>query len=187
MFICLLIKRGKNDTISFSLFMDLRMDEAVIKEINRLKEEIYRQKEKIIDIKELVKSEIDRDFSIDLWELSEKELDNEMGNRLSFLNDDIDPRPDSKSITSHRRILGKPIVFFKRIIMKVASAYTNSLLEKQRRFNGHLVTFHLASFIRFRHNEKKIKKIEEKIKTLEEDQEILLEQLDKLPPGGGTL
>ena len=84
------------------------MDEAVIKEINRLKEEIYRQKDKIIDIKELVKSEIDRDFGVDLWELSEKELDNEMGTRLSFLNDDIDPRPDSKSITSHRRILGKP-------------------------------------------------------------------------------
>jgi len=163
----------------FLLFLDLRMDETIIKEINRLKDDLYRQKEKITDIKELVKSEIDRDFDVDLWELSEKELDNEMGDRLSFLNDDIDPRPDAKSITSHRRILGKPIVLFKRIIMKLASAYTNSLLEKQRRFNEQLVAFHLASFIRFRHNEKKIKAIEEKIKTLEEDQEILLEQINQ--------
>ncbi len=163
----------------FLLFMDLRMDEAIIKEINRLKDDLYRQKEKITDITELVKTEIDRDFKVDLWELSEKELDNEMGDRLSFLNDDIDPRPDAKSITSHRRILGKPIVLFKRIIMKLASAYTNSLLEKQRRFNEQLVAFHLASFIRFRHNEKRIKAMEEKIKTLEEDQEILLEQINQ--------
>jgi hypothetical protein len=159
--------------------MDLRMDEAIIKEINRLKDDICRQKETITDIKELVKSEIDRDFKVDLWELSEKELDNEMGDRLSFLNDDIDPRPDAKSITSHRKILGRPIILFKRIIMKLASAYTNSLLEKQRRYNEQLVAFHLASFIRFRHNEKKIKAIEEKIKNLEEDQEVLLEQINQ--------
>jgi hypothetical protein len=63
--------------------------------------------------------------------------------------------------------------------MKLASAYTNSLLEKQRQFNEQLVAFHLASFIRFRHNEKKIKKIEEKIKAIEEDQEILLEQINQ--------
>lgn len=159
--------------------MDSRMDDAIIKEIKRLKAEIFKQKEKITDIKELVNCEIERDFHIDLWELSEKELDNEMGKRLSFLNDDIDTRPDSKSVTSHRKILGKPIVFIKRIIMKLASVYTNSILEKQRRFNEQLVAFHLASFIRFRQNEKNIKEIKERLKIVEEEQEILMEQLDQ--------
>ena len=159
------------------------MDEKIAKEISRLKEEIFKQKQKISDIKELVKKEIDRDFNIDLWELSERELDHEMGNRLSFLNDDIDPRPDIESITSHRKILGKPIVFIKRIIMKIANVYTNTILEKQRQFNEQLVAFHLASFIRFRHNETKIKGMDEKLKTLEEDQEMLLEQLEKLNHG----
>lgn len=163
--------------------MDLTMDQdkqRIANEINRLKEELSRQKEKITDIKELVKHDIDRDFSIDLWELSEKELDSEMGNRLSFLNDDIDTRPDPGIITSHRRILGKPIVLIKRLFMKLTGFYTNTLLEKQRRFNEQVVAFQLASFIRSRHNEKRIKEIEEKIKTVEEDQEMLQEQLDTL-------
>lgn len=160
--------------------MDGYMDEQIVNEINRLKEEIYRQKENISDIKQLVKREIDRDFPMDLWELSERELDNEMGNRLSLLNDDIDVRPDPKTITSHRGILGKPIVLIKRLFMKLTGFYTNTLLEKQKQFNAQLVAFHLASFIRFRHNEQKIKEIEEKLKTFEEDQELLLEQLEKL-------
>ncbi len=159
------------------------MDERIIKEINRLKEEIYQQKEKVSDIKELITGEIDRDFPIDFWELSERELDNEMGNRLSFLNDDIDTRPDAQSITSHRRILGKPIVLIKRLVMKIAGFYTNTILEKQRSFNEQLVAFHLASFIRFRHNERKIKEILEKLKALEEDQEMMLEELAQLKNG----
>jgi hypothetical protein len=163
--------------------MDLTMDQdkqRIANEINRLKEELSRQKEKITDIKELVKHDIDRDFSIDLWELSEKELDSEMGNRLSFLNDDIDTRPDPGIITSHRGILGKPIVLIKRLFMKLTGFYTNTLLEKQRRFNEQVVAFQLASFIRSRHNEKRIEEIEEKIKTVEEDREMLQEQLDTL-------
>ncbi|MCP5107110.1 MAG: hypothetical protein GY950_27235 [bacterium] len=156
------------------------MDERTVNEIKRLKDELFKQKEEITTIKELVKTEIDRDFPTDLWELSEKELDGEMGNRLSFLNDDIDTRPDPGVITSHRRLLGKPVVLFKRLFMKLTGFYTNALMEKQRRFNEQLTAFHLASFIRFRNNEGKIKTIEEKLKTLEEDYEMMAEQLDKL-------
>jgi len=159
------------------------MDERIIEELDRLKEEIYRQKEKAADLKELVKTEIRRDFPVDFWELSERELDNEMGSRLSFLNDDIDTRPEARSITSHRRILGKPIVFIKRLVLKIAGFYTNTILEKQRSLNEQLVAFHLASFIRFRHNERKIKEILEKLKALEEDQELILDQLTQLKNG----
>lgn len=159
------------------------MDERIIKEIDRLKEEIYRQKEKAADIKELVKEEIHRDFPVNFWELSERELDNEMGMRLSFLNDNIDTRPEARSITSHRRIIGKPIVLIKRLVLKIAGFYTNTILEKQRSFNEQLVAFHLASFIRFRHNERKIKEILERIKALEEDQESILDQLAQLKNG----
>ena len=106
-----------------------------------------------------------------------------MANRLSFLNDDIDTRPDAQSITSHRRILGKPIVLLKRLVMKIAGFYTNTILEKQRSFNEQLVAFHLASFIRFRHNEQKIKEILGKLKALEEDQELILEELAQLKNG----
>ncbi|MCU0288655.1 MAG: hypothetical protein MUF15_19960 [Acidobacteria bacterium] len=149
-------------------------------EINRLKEEIFIRKETLSSIAELIKKEIDRDFRIDLWELSDKELDHEMACRLTFLNDDIDPRPNPAAITSHRKILGKPIVFIKRLIIKIAGAYANALLEKQRRFNEQLVNFHLASFIRFRRNETKISEIETKLKSFAEDHEMLLDELEKL-------
>ena len=148
--------------------------------IRDARDEIFRHKEEIVSIKELLKSEIDRDFHIDPWELSHRELDNLMGRRLSFLNDDIDPRPDPAVITSHRKILGKSIVFVKRVIMKLASAYTNSILEKQRRFNDQLVAFHLSTFVRFQHNEKKIKELEERVKDFEDDREMLLIELKNI-------
>ncbi len=159
------------------------MNERSVMEINRLKEEIYRQKEAISDIKELVKTDIDRDFPIDPWELSDRELDNEMGNRLSFLNTDIDPRPDPNSLTSHRKMIGKPIVRLKRWWMRLNAFYTEKLLEKQWPFNDQLVFFNLASFIRFRHNEQRIKSIEDRLNTLEENQELLLDQLRKMTDG----
>ncbi len=154
--------------------------EKIAAQLKTLKEEISREKEGITCIKELVKDEIDRDFPIDLWELSPRELDQQMGSRLSFLNDDIDPRPDPGVITSHRKILGKPIVFVKRIIMKLAKAYSDSILEKQRRFNEQSVVFHLASFVRFRHNEAKLKELEERIKDFEDKQELLLDELKNI-------
>ncbi len=158
----------------------LTMDERIVNEINRLKEEIYRQKESIPGIRGLVKDEIDSHFDTDPWELSEKELDSRMGDRLSFLNDDIDPKPDAGSISSHRRLLGKPVVWFKRLLMRIARPYTNLILEKQRRFNEQLVAFHLASFIRFRQNESHIDTIEKKLKEIEEDLELLTDQLKSL-------
>lgn len=154
--------------------------EKIAEQLKDLKEELFHRKEEIDSIKELVKNEIDRDYHIDPWELSPRELDNRMGSNLSFLNDDIDTRPDPGIITSHRKIVGKPIVFFKRLIMKLAGFYTNSILEKQRRFNDRLVAFHLASFIRFKHNEKKLLAIEERIKDFEDNQELLLDELKSI-------
>ncbi len=153
------------------------MGQEIAEELERIKKEIYQKKKEITNIKELVKDEIDRDFPINLWELSPRELDSQMGTRLSFLNDDIDTRPDEAAITSHRRILGKLIVPVKKIFMRITRFYANTLLEKQRHFNAQLVAFHLASFIRFQHNEAQLKKIEEKIAAVEDNQELLLDEL----------
>jgi hypothetical protein len=158
------------------------MEGKLREEIKNLKQELLAKKENISDIGQLLNigSDIDRNFHTDLWELSERELDVEMGDRLSVLNGDIDIRPDIHSITSHRNLLGKPIVLIKRFLMKVANLYTNLILEKQRIFNSRLVAFHLASFIRFRKNEEKLDTIMEKLKELEENQEFLLDKLNKI-------
>ena len=142
------------------------MEYNIVDEIKRLKKEIHNRKDKINNIQELVNKSIDREFRTNLWELSERELDFEMGNLLSFMNEDIDPRPDKKVITSHRKIIGRFIVIIKKALIKILNLYTNTILEKQRRFNEKIVYFQLASYIRFKEVEKKILDVEEKIKEI---------------------
>ncbi len=140
-----------------------QMDEQIVKELDRLKEELAQKREKIQQIEQLVKRPIDREFSLDLWQLSPRELDAEMGDRLTALNDSIDPRPTRDSITSHRRLLGKPIVLAKKISMRLMQPAIDTILEKQRLFNEQAVVFHLATFIRLRQNEQTLKEIEDSL------------------------
>lgn len=156
------------------------MEEQIVNEIKRLKEELYQQKEAVNDIGQLVKETIDKDYHTDLWELSNRELDNEMGSRLSFMNDDIDTKPSIDSLTSHRRFFGRIVLFFKRRFMKMIRFYTDTLTEKQVAFNSQLVAFHLASFIRMRRTEEKMGAIEQRLKTLEEENEMLRDELEQL-------
>ncbi len=156
------------------------MDQHITDEIKRLKEEIFNQKEAVSHIGALVKGEIDRSYHVDPWELSEKELDSEMADILPFLNDDINPRQGKEVVTSHRGFLGKPLVFIKRKFLDMFEFYTSFLLDKQRRFNDRLVRYQLSSFVRFRHNETRIKALEEKLKEIEEDQELILDQLREI-------
>jgi hypothetical protein len=143
--------------------------------ISQLKEEISLQKKGTQSIKDLVKKDIDRDYSINLWDLSDKELDFDMATHLSFLNEDIDPRPSAADLTSHRRFFGRFIVRFKRFLLKITSVYSNALLDRQRRFNDQSVRYKLATFIRFRQLEDRLAGLEENLKEMQENLEILAE------------
>jgi len=160
------------------------MGSNIAEELTRLEGVLKQRQADTSNIGELVKEEIDRDFPLDLWELSPIELESRMGQRLSLLNDDIDTRPDPGSITSHRRWLGKIIVRVKRLMMKIAAPYTNTLLDKQRHFNEQVVAFQLASFIRFSHLEKRLKELEEKLADLQDRQQLPADRTDQ-PPGKG--
>jgi hypothetical protein len=149
-------------------------------EIQRLKAELEKQRERIDSIKELVKTEIHRDFHLNLEDLSEKELDIEMGTYLSRLEADSDPRPDPSALSSHRKVTGKAIIFLKRIMLKVTAVYTNTLMEKQNRFNHCSAALHHALFIRFRQMEKRIRRIEEKLGDLDEDEVLLADRLESI-------
>lgn len=168
----------KPNTAGF--IMDELTKNNVQKEIRQLKEALFRQKEQLGSISQLVKTEIDRDFHIDLWELSPRELDSQMGERLTFLNSDIDPRPDVSNITSHRRFTGWFIVRFKKLVMRLVRMYTDHMAENIIRFNEQSVAFHLASFIRFRRNDEKFNVLREQLKAMQEDREILLERLEQV-------
>jgi hypothetical protein len=154
------------------------MDERINREIGELKE-IYRQKrESTLSLEQLVRGPIDVPVKIDLWELSEKELDQEMGRRLSCLNEDIDCRPRG-DLSSHRRIIGPFVVLAKKALRKVLSPYTNMLFLRQNRFNADLVAFHLAAFIRFRRLEKRMEELEERSRELFDNRKTSREGLGK--------
>lgn len=154
------------------------MNEEINREIGRLKE-IYRQeRESVVSLEQLVHGPIDVPIKVDLWELSDKELDQEMGGRLSCLNDDIDCRPQG-AISSHRRFIGPLIVRVKKTLRKVLSPYTNMLFLKQNRFNADLVAFHLASFIRFRRLEKRMEELEERSRELLDGPKTIRGGIDK--------
>jgi hypothetical protein len=136
------------------------MDEQVKNEIAGLKEYYRGRKDAAASLEELAGGPVQHHFAVDLWALSDSELDGEMGKRLSFLNDDIDCRP-TPAITSHRRFIGPLIVACKKIVFKLLRPYTNTLFDRQNHFNEQLVAFHLASFIRFRRLEEKARRLEQ--------------------------
>ncbi|MBE0665386.1 MAG: hypothetical protein E4H23_07240 [Chrysiogenales bacterium] len=155
------------------------MDEHIKNEIAKLKKYFLGRKDSLSGLEELAGAPIQHHFPVDLWQLSDSELDGEMGKRLSFLNDDIDCRP-TPDITSHRRFIGPAIVLFKKIIFKLLRPYTNTLFIRQNRFNDQLVAFHLASFIRFR-------RLEERMRKLEHREMEISEQADETPGGPSPL
>ncbi len=140
--------------------MAVDKDNEAKNEIAALKESLRSAREAARSLEELAGGPLRHHYPIDLWSLSDSELDNEMGKRLSFLNEDIDCRP-TVEITSHRRLIGPFIVFVKKLLLKVLRPYSDSLFVRQNRFNEQLVAFHLASFIRLRRLDEKLKRLEQ--------------------------
>lgn len=135
--------------------------------LEMFREQLLIEKNNINIVNKLVNSEIDQNFELDLWELSPKELDNWMGKNLSILNDNINTVPGPIIAKSHRRFIGRPIVYIKNKIFFYINKYTLPILEKQKIFNSQLVKFHLASFIRLRALDSKLNIIDEKISKIE--------------------
>ena len=158
------------------------MEEAMTKKIQRLKKELYRKKEEIRDLKRLVNKEIDREFQADLGELSERELETYIGECFSSMKRNIDTKPDEKPITSHRKIIGKPIILIKQILSRITGvySYTNLILDKRTEFNRQSIALHQALLISFRKNRERIRQIEEKISDYEENLIIIMNKIKDL-------
>lgn len=65
------------------------MNEDIKKEIIKTREELEKKLNGVKDISELVGKNIDREYPQDFNELSETELDAEMGKRVVFLNENL--------------------------------------------------------------------------------------------------
>jgi hypothetical protein len=156
------------------------MDKSVAKEIEKMKKDISLKKKMIQDIKKLANREIDREFASDLEEFSDKELDSYLQEYLAAMDKSLDPKPDKSYFTSHRKILGKPIILLKQLLLKVTGVYINLILDKQKKINQQGIVFHRAILLRLKKNRQKIKHIEQRISECEGNLVILSKKLEDL-------
>ena len=160
------------------------------REIENLRRELERKKSEIRDLRKLVRGAIDRDFPLEVAEYSEKELDDYFRDAVSPLKLVIDPRPGPDTVRSHRKVIGAPIVFLKRIFLRVFGFYTHLLLDDQARFNRRSAELTEALVARVRHYRDRLETIEGRVAAFEESLVILKSKLEDLgtrlgaPPGG---
>ncbi len=105
------------------------MNEDIKKEIIKTREELEKKLDKVKNISELVGKNIDREYPQDFNELSETELDTEMGKRVVFLNENLNIINKINQKTSNKIIklllflpysfhfmLTKPVVLMKNYL-----------------------------------------------------------------------
>lgn len=156
------------------------MENNIAKEITKMKNEFHKKKEKVRDLKELVKKEIDREFPSDLKDFSEKELGSQMDEYISFLNKSVDPVPDKTSITSHRRLIGKPVVWIKRILLRMTRSYITLIMDKQKAFNQKCIALYQNLIIHQKKYHEKISHIEERIGECEVHLNVISKKLKEI-------
>jgi len=156
------------------------MENNIKKEITKMKKELHKKKEEIRDLKELVKKEIDREFPSDLKDFSEKELGSQMDEYISLLNKSVDPVPDKTSITTHRRLIGKPVVWIKRIMLKITGSYITLILDKQKAFNQKCIALYQNLIIHQKKYHEKISHLEERIGECEVHLNVISKKLEEI-------
>jgi len=149
-------------------------------EIESLRRELEEKKKEIRSLEKLVRGAIDRDFPLEVGEFSERELEDYFRDAVSPLKQVLDPRPGPKSVRSHRKIIGAPIVFLKRLFLRLSGFYTHLLLDEQVQFNRRSAELTEALVTRVRHYRDRLEQAEEKVAAFEESLVILKNKLEDL-------
>ncbi|MCJ7580666.1 MAG: hypothetical protein MUP98_09035 [Candidatus Aminicenantes bacterium] len=140
--------------------------------VSQLKERLNKEKDSIQDIDTLVKKKIERDAGI--WEYSFDELEHELFERFSFLEEKSDCL-SFEEISSPRKGIGWFITLGKKILKKITNPYSRMILSKQYQFNKELVPIHLASILSLQKIKDRLNELEDVAKKILDIQEEILE------------
>jgi hypothetical protein len=149
-------------------------------EIESLRRELEAKKAEIRSLEKLVSGAIERDFPLEVGEFSERELEDYFRDAVAPLKQVLDPRPGPKSVRSHRKVIGAPIVFLKRLFLRLSGFYTHLLLDEQVKFNRRSAELTEALVTRVRHYRDRLEQAEDKVAAFEESLVILKNKLDDL-------
>ena len=147
--------------------MDENNKQILLDALDNLKREMSVLRGQAGHIKDLFATPIDRPFPVNLWSLSDRELEQRLARLLSFQNSDMDPHPLPHHITSHRKKMGPLIVAIKRFVMKLFRPISGPLLTPQQHFNQMEVEYNLGCFIRLGQLDRRLEKLEETVQRLE--------------------
>jgi hypothetical protein len=150
------------------------------REIQRLKAELDRKRDEIVDLRKLIAENVDRKFPASAEEFSDRELEIHLRDSLAALKGREETKPDLKAVLSHRRTLRKPVEFLKRGLLQTTFDSLNDFLDKQNEFNSRISTFSQALLIRLRSDRERLKAVEEKLAEVEETTRLLADKLEDL-------
>jgi len=139
------------------------MDQTIDQEIKRLKEDLLRRKEEVGDLRSLVGREIDRQFEADAMEFTEREVEPFLEKTLAAVREDFALKPEPPTLTSHRRVLGRPVLYLKRIFMNWSDIYSKSFLDRQNRTNRNFFDMLKVLVLRSRWSREKLKELEARL------------------------
>jgi hypothetical protein len=141
--------------------------------VSQLKERLNKEKESIPDVDSLVKKKIERDAGI--WEYSFDELEHELFERFSFLEEKSDCLSFA-DIPSPRKGIGRLVTLTKKVLKKMTNPYSRMILSKQYQFNKELVPIHLASILSLQKIKDRLNELEDVAKKILDIQEEILEE-----------
>jgi len=156
------------------------MDETFAKEIQQLKAELLARKGDIEDIRALVKQEIDREFQPDAMGLTEREVEKFIETHLAVLLESHLLEGEPLPLKSHRKLFGRPVLFFKRVFQTWADIYAKAFLDKQNLTNRASLDLIKVLILRSRWSREKIKDLDQRVGKCEEDLVIMINKVQDL-------
>jgi hypothetical protein len=156
------------------------MDETTAEEVKRLKAELLKKKAEVDDLRKLVNREIDREFEPEAMDLTERELEPFIEKSLAAVKENLTLKAEPQTLTSHRRIFGRPALYFKRTFMNWVDLYTKMILDKQNRYNRHSLDLLKVLVLRSRWSRDKLKDLEERLGKCEESLVVMINKAQDL-------
>jgi len=150
------------------------MDETTKQEIARLKADLLKKMAEIDDLRKLLNREIDRPFNPDPMDFTEREIEPFIEKCLAAIAENLSREAEPPALTSHRRILGQPVRYFKRIFMNWADLHSRKNLEKQTGYNQLVFDLLRVLVRRSRGNREKLRDLEERLGKCEEKLAVLI-------------
>jgi hypothetical protein len=156
------------------------MNETIDQEVKRLKEDLLRRKEEVGDLRRLVSREIDREFEPDAMDLTERELEPFIEKIMAAVREDLALKPEPQTLTSHRRVLGRPVLYLKRIFMNWSDLYNQRILDRQNRYNRYFFDLLKVLVLRSRWSREKLKELEERLGECEASLVVMISKAQDL-------